>query len=169
MSKQFPHVHSFRLSDGDEKKLTNLMNKFAIDFSKEHSAAFRLFVKRLYTFISDLDAEGEGKGEMHSATQGPSVSQRMAERIERAAQVESDEDLSEEQLKISKDRGRVGRLIFSWAFKEIKGDPKIQLSPVTLMWKQREIRRRFKVSATNLDTDPDDLIKRHDEWSKNRN
>jgi len=155
-------VHSFRLSDGDEHNLISLMNRFNINFSREHSAAFRLFLKRLYKFISDLDAEEQGEGEIHSAAQGPSV----AERIERDAQVESEENISEEQSKIMKDRGRVGGLIFSWALQEIREDPKIQLSPVTFGWKQREIRRRLKVPDTNMDTDPDELIKRYNKWQE---
>jgi len=65
VSKQFPHVHSFRLSDEDEGNLTALMRRFKIDFSREQSSAFRCFLKRLSHYFSELDSDGEER--MHSA------------------------------------------------------------------------------------------------------
>lgn len=61
MRKRFPHIHSFRLSDGDKRTLLALMQRFEIDFSKEHSSAFRLFLNRLSRFLKQLDADAKAK------------------------------------------------------------------------------------------------------------
>lgn len=159
MSKQFPHVHSFRLSDSDEQNLTALMKQFNIDFSRDQSAGFRLFLKRLSQFFSDLDSEREGN------TPSAAHSHSVAERIEKAAQVPTDEELTEEQSAIMIERGKVGRLISHLAIKELKEEKK-RLHPWNYQEKELELRKRLGVPLTNLGVTAAEIKRKYEELRK---
>lgn len=62
MSKRFPKVYSFRLSEEDEAKLKGLFEKFHINVTGERSAAFRELVHALYDSSRPAAQSREAKG-----------------------------------------------------------------------------------------------------------
>lgn len=64
----FPHVHSFRLSDKEEKVYKALMSRFHISSSNQ-SVAFRKLLGELQSFFSEMDDDEQTLSQPLSGTQ----------------------------------------------------------------------------------------------------
>ena len=62
MSKQLQFVHSYRLTEADEQKLTWLIQALQINPTWAKSTVFRVLIRRMY---ARLQAEEQGKKQEH--------------------------------------------------------------------------------------------------------
>ena len=132
------------------------MRRFNIH-SGEHSASFRLLLERLSKFFSEMDSidksqsRGDGEEQVHSAAQ---------ELIIRVGDSETDEEAYEKAAAELEERGRVGTLIKRYTIRELMKEGK-PLYPENMVAKERELRKRLKVSQGNFDVTAAELKKRY--------
>ena len=139
---KFPNVHCFRLSDADEEKYRALLERFHLEIYREQSRTFRALLKNLTHFFRDVD---------DGAPTDPEAKE-IQDQVHSWApldedQLESDR-ISAAQYAELKERGRIGRKIFSLSVSElhVEGKP---ISPENVDLKSREVRKRLGVDETN--------------------
>jgi len=152
LSKQFPHVHSFRLSDEGEGYLSALMRRFNINFSREQSPAFRLLLQRLSHFFREIDSiddssqsQGDGEGEIHSAAQ---------ELIIRVGDYEMEKEAIPDYM-TDEVRGKLGIRLRNLTVWELKNQG-IPCFPQNMVSQEMEIRKRYGIPLTNIVEDAEE-------------
>jgi len=138
------------------------MGRFDINFSREHSKAFRLFIKRLYKFLSQLDAEALAKAEANPGS--PAAHSLPIFPGSQGIEARDEQKESEERAAITKERGRVGRLLFNLTVNELREEGK-PLSPWNMAEKENQLRRKLKVPETNLDITTKEIQERYKKLS----
>ena len=113
---KFPHVHCFRLSDEDERRYQSILRRFRLDLRSQQSSTFRLLLKKLAHFFSEMDFQEpthSGNGQIRSAAHWQPGSRELQELDE-----DEESEWSKQMKIVQRNYWRVRRLTFEALRKE---------------------------------------------------